>query len=107
MIFNPFRNTKELIFSYRFQKRKMIFLICQLVTAVAFLGIKFIKPINHQANVQFHCNDGVSDLLYCTPATESLDSCLLNNLDGNETSSAMLTCTVSSLSGANFFYNFQ
>lgn len=73
----------------------MMFLICQLMTAVAFLGIKFIQPINHPANVEFHCNDGVSDLQYCTPNSENLDSCLLNNLDGNETSIAKLTCTVS------------
>lgn len=77
----------------------MMFLICQLITAVAFLGIKFIKPINHSANVQFHCNAGVSDLQYCTPSTGSLDSCLLNNLEGNETNSDMLTCTVSSFIG--------
>ncbi|KAJ6640519.1 Major facilitator superfamily domain-containing protein 6, partial [Pseudolycoriella hygida] len=62
----------------RFQLQRMLFLIFQILTAVAFFGINFIPQLDHNASVSFHCNDGLSDLRYCPNGTA--DDCLVADL---------------------------
>lgn len=56
----------------------MLFLLFQILTAVAFFGINFIPQVDHNASVGFHCNRGASDLRYCT--NDTIDECLSNEL---------------------------
>lgn len=56
----------------------MLFLLFQILTAVAFFGINFIPQLEHNASVEFHCNRGASALRYCSNTT--VDECLLNDL---------------------------
>lgn len=66
------------------------------MTAVAFFGIKFIRPIELAATVDFHCNDGVAELRYC----DKIDGCLADpivNLGDNDTTA--MTCSVCKICG--------
>lgn len=56
----------------------MLFLLFQILTAIAFFGINFIPQVEHNASLEFHCNDGLSDLKYCPNTT--IDECLLSDL---------------------------
>lgn len=56
----------------------MLFLLFQILTAVAFFGINFIPQLEHNASVEFHCSKGTSDLRYCP--SSAVDKCLLNEL---------------------------
>lgn len=59
-----------------------MFIFFVLLTAAAFMSIKYIDPIPQKTNIAFHCNDGVSVLKYCP---DKLDTCaskaLLNYTD--------------------------
>lgn len=69
----------KVIFDIRFQLQRMLFLLFQILTAVAFFGINFIPQLEHNASVEFHCHSGVSDFRYCPNGTE-YDECLKNEL---------------------------
>lgn len=87
----------NIIFSFaahRFQQRKALFIACQVLTAVAFMGIKFIQPIEHTAAIEFHCNDGVADLRYC-PANGQLDNCTAAVVTDESATEEFVQCKVS------------
>lgn len=87
-----------ILYYYRFQRQKLLFLLFQLLTGIAFFGIQFIKPIEHAATVEFHCNDGVSDLRYCPPNGTDIDTCITDDLTrerSNQTINDFMTCLVS------------
>lgn len=98
MVFNNAFTLFQFIYkSFRFQKRKALFIAFQLLTAVAFFGIKFIQPIEHTAAVDFHCNDGASALRYC-PTNGKLDKCAvaeIANGTSNGPDSELVHCSVS------------
>lgn len=54
-----------------------MFIFFVLLTAGAFMSIKYIDPITQKTNVAFHCNDGVSVLKHCP---ENFDACATNQL---------------------------
>lgn len=62
---------------YRFQRHKAMFIFFVLLTAGAFMSIKYIDPIPQKTNVAFHCNDGVSVLKHCPSA---FDECAAKQL---------------------------
>lgn len=66
-----------LFLAHRFQRHKAMFMFFVLLTAAAFLSIKYIDPIAQKTNVAFHCNDGVSVLKHC-PST--FDQCATTQL---------------------------
>lgn len=71
-----------------FRIRKTLFLACQLLTVVAFFGIKFIRPIQPPpAPVQFHCNRGVADLRFCSPRLDHCAAVALANIEDSSASS--------------------
>lgn len=63
-----------------------MFVFFILITIISFSSIHFISPIPKSTKVDFHCNDGVADLKFCS---KSLDHCasdfLIGNKDSNET----------------------
>lgn len=58
--------------------QRILFLLFQVLTAVAFFGVNFIPQLKHSASVEFHCSKGVSDFRYCPSST--VDECFLNDL---------------------------
>lgn len=56
-----------------------MFLLFQILTAVAFFGINFIPQLVHNASVEFHCHKGITDFRYCPNGT-AYDVCVLNEL---------------------------
>ena len=70
----------------------MLFIISEILTAVAFFLIMFTPAIPKDAPaVEFHCHAGAADLRYCT----ELDKCIDNDLKqhyANQTLTCKLHC---------------
>lgn len=64
-----------------FHIRKQILLIAQLLTAVAFLGILYIKPVNQTASSNLRCYNGVSDLQFCSSSSFAIDCVFTDHID--------------------------
>lgn len=84
----------------RFQRHKTLFIVFQLLTAIAFLCIQFIPPIDLVAKLDYNCNDGLQDLHYCPAKGNAIDECLLEELTApNDTTTPnLMTCNVSGYS---------
>uniref|UniRef100_A0A182PSF4 Major facilitator superfamily associated domain-containing protein n=1 Tax=Anopheles epiroticus TaxID=199890 RepID=A0A182PSF4_9DIPT len=78
------------IIADRFQRKKLLFLIFQILTAVPFFLIMFIPAIPQDSTVTFHCHDGASDLKYCPDNGTSIDTCLVESITTNESNDTML-----------------
>lgn len=76
----------------RYQKHRFLFLMAQLLTAIAFFCIMFIPAIPQpKPVVELHCHAGVSELRFCS----DLDKCIDSNLDnryGNSSLKCNLRC---------------
>lgn len=76
----------------RFQRHKSLFLLFQLITAVAFFCILGIPSIPQKSSAVFMCNDNSADFKYC--ASGSLDECIVNQITGTTETVDTLGCTV-------------
>ncbi|XP_037908689.1 major facilitator superfamily domain-containing protein 6 isoform X2 [Hermetia illucens] len=78
----------------RFRQQKRLFLIFQILTAIAFFAILFIPSIPKSTSMAFHCNNGITDLRYI-PENSDLDTCIESSLESrykNQTVSCNLNC---------------
>lgn len=69
-----------------------MFLFFILLTIVSFASIKFITPIPKTTQLEFHCNDGISDLRY---SPETIDYCGTERLKNGTNSGADIKFDVS------------
>ncbi|TMW50215.1 hypothetical protein DOY81_004716 [Sarcophaga bullata] len=71
----------------RYQRHRMLFIISEILTAVAFFLIMFTPAIPKDAPaVEFHCHAGAADLRYCT----ELDKCIDNDLKQHYTNQTLM-----------------
>ncbi|KAH1008249.1 major facilitator superfamily domain-containing protein 6 [Dendroctonus ponderosae] len=76
--------------SDRFHCQKKIFLIAQLLTAVAFLAIYFSPKITMENHVEFNCNSSTAAVFLNTEGVNSEQLTLIQ--DKNSTFNCELTC---------------
>lgn len=88
------KNIQNLIY-YRFQKHKMLLLLFQLLLAISYFGMVFIKPVDRIATVNYYYQ---SSFEYCpSDDIRQIDKCNANDLSISLIRNSLmnLTCKVS------------
>lgn len=99
------KNNSFSMFSY--QRHKSMFIIFILLTVASFSSVRFISPIVKTTQLEYHCNDGISDLKFCP---SSLDHCAADLFLQNSNKNATKEYTFDVSHGLvtfNSMYNFE
>lgn len=84
---------RKRVHCFRFQMHKTLFLSFQVLGIVSLLGINFIEPLQHSAELGLHSS--TAELRYC-PGVDKLDSCAYSEIMALQpvTNNVIMSCLV-------------